>query len=118
MPISNPVELRSTGQPRRLSRHGICSTEAPGTGRLPCGPLTIGCAGSQNSIPLSAILLKGYRSNWQAADGLALPPGLGRIQVGKSSFYQKPSFHRNKSNSGRVQENEGGGMAPQSPTGQ
>ena len=30
------------------------------------------CAGSQISTPLSAILLVGHGSNWQAADGLAV----------------------------------------------
>src|ERR1700722_17428063 len=92
MRISHPVELRSTGRPRGAVPAWHLLDGGTGDGRLPGGPLTIGCAGSQNSIPLSAILLKGYRSNWQAADGLALPPGLGRIQVGKSSFYRNHRF--------------------------
>src|SRR5271169_3557338 len=35
-------------------------------------PLIQRCAGSQNSTGLSAILLEGHGSNWQAADGLAV----------------------------------------------
>ena len=61
----------------------------------------------ENSSLWCAILLKGRGSNWKTVVGLAVAPGLSN-PAGKSSF----SNHRNKSNSERVHQSEGSGMAP------
>src|SRR5450631_71731 len=57
---SRPVELRSTDSRWRLSPQGLCWAQVSG------------CVESRNSVVLSAILLKGHGSNWQAADGLGV----------------------------------------------